>query len=101
MRFADMPAGSIRIDLVGVNSILGAAAAKPNADPPEVRVHISAVSDDPEFAQVVEDEVYSLSISGPAGGGSMRSERRPQLHVIDGLIPRELVKTDVVWSVAA
>jgi len=98
MRFADVPADCIRIDIVGVNSILGGSSNQRNAEPSEARVHISVLSKDADFTQVVEDEVYSLSISGPAGGGSMRSERRPQLQVIDGLIPRELVKTDIVWS---
>ncbi len=38
------------------------------------------------MAQMIEDEVYALTLSGPAGGGSVRSERRPSLAVIDGYI---------------
>ena len=97
LRLADLPAGTMRVDLVGVNSILGSASQISNAHPAEVRVHISASLDDPELAQMIEDEVYALTISGPAGGGSVRSERRARLEVVDGLIPRELVKTAVEW----
>jgi hypothetical protein len=53
------------------------------------------------MAQVVEDEVYALTICGPAGGGSVRSERRPRLDVVDGFIDRERVETSLVWETAA
>jgi crotonobetainyl-CoA:carnitine CoA-transferase CaiB-like acyl-CoA transferase len=89
---------NLRIDLVGVDSVLGGASRSLNAMPPEVRVHVSARCDDPEMAQAVEDEVYTLTICGPAGGGSVRSERRPRLEVLDGYIPREKVPAWVEWG---
>jgi hypothetical protein len=91
----------LRIDLVGVNSVLGGASREPNARPSEIRVHVSGRCDDPEMAQMVEDEVYALTICGPAGGGSVRSERRPRLDVVDGFIDRERVETSLVWETAA
>jgi len=97
-RFADWPAEDIRIDLVGIDSVLGGASRPPDAPPPEVRAHISARCPDLDTAQAVEDEVYALTISGPAGGSSVRSERRPRIAVVSGLIPRELVKTAVEWN---
>ncbi|MDC0998355.1 DUF1446 domain-containing protein [Alphaproteobacteria bacterium] len=99
-RLDDIPEEDIRIDLVGVDSTLGAASL-PYADRmPEVRLHVSARCPDAELAQIVEDEVYALTLSGPAGGGSVRSERRPHLAVVDGLIDRNLVKTETVWAIA-
>jgi hypothetical protein len=50
------------------------------------------------MAQIVEDEVYALTLSGPAGAGSVRSERRPRLDVVDGYIDRALVQTELVWE---
>jgi hypothetical protein len=87
----------IRIDTVGVNSILG-AASQSAPGPAEARVHVSARCADADMAQWVEDEVYALTLSGPAGGGSVRSERRPRLDVVDGLIDRDLVETRLVWE---
>jgi hypothetical protein len=89
---------ALRIDLVGVNSVLGGASQAINAAPSEVRVHVSAVCDSEDEAQSIEDEIYTLSICGPAGGGSFRSERRPRIEVLDGLIDRSLVETAVVWG---
>ncbi|MEK9828811.1 MAG: hypothetical protein VXA88_11240, partial [Rhodospirillales bacterium] len=100
MRLDDIPQDDIRIDLVGVDSTLGLASLPPANRMPEVRLHVSARCPDAELAQIFEDEVYSLTLSGPAGGGSVRSERRPSLAVVDGLIDRNLVKTEIVWETA-
>lgn len=98
LRLDDVPPEDLRIDLVGINSTLGAASLPPSNRAPEVRVHVSARCVDAEMAQIIEDEVYALTLSGPAGGGSVRSERRANLAVVDGYIDREHVKPDVIWE---
>jgi Acyclic terpene utilisation family protein AtuA len=100
LRLGFLPEGDLQIDFVGINSVLGGASKEMNARPSEIRVHVSARFDDPEMAQVIEDEVYTLTICGPAGGGSVRSERRPRLEVLDGFIDRQRVKTSLVWEEA-
>jgi len=86
------------IDLVGVSSVLGVASQRLQADPPEVRVHISGSCTEAELAQMIEDEVYTLTIAGPAGGCSVRSERRPRIETITGFIPRERVQPRIEWE---
>lgn len=88
------------IDFVGVDSVLGAGSLPLGCDPPEVRVHVSARCADADLAQAVEDEVYALTISGPAGGGSVRSERRGRVESITGFLPRERVATHIEWAQA-
>jgi hypothetical protein len=99
LRLADLPEEDVRIDLVGIDSILGGARAG-NVALPECRVHVSARCPDADAAQAVEDEVYALTLSGPAGGAGIRSERRPRLDVVDGLIDRALIRSSVVWEAA-
>lgn len=99
MRRGALGNAEMRIDVVGVNSILGAASLPPPSHLPEARVHVSARCPDAELAQVVEDEVYALTLSGPASGGGVRSERRPNLAVVDGFISRDAVRTSLVWEV--
>lgn len=101
MRLDMFPPEAIRVDLVGVDSTLGAASLEAPNRLPEVRVHISARCPDDATALIVEDEVYALTISGPAGGGSVRSERRPSLAVVDGFIDRELVRPEIAWEESA
>ena len=97
LRLADWPQQDMAIDIVGVDSILraGSVQANPGA---ELRVHVSARCHDLEQAQTVEDEVYALTLSGPAGGCSVRSERRPRIEVLDGFIAASRIQTQIVWS---
>jgi hypothetical protein len=87
-----------RIDLVGVDSLLGAASSPLSAAPPELRVHVSAPCSDADAARAVEDEVIGLTIAGPAHAGGVRSERRPHVAVLDGRIDRHRVREEVVWA---
>lgn len=98
LRLESFAPQDIRIDLVGIDSTLGAGSLPAPDRLAEVRMHVSARCTDAETAQWVEDEVYALTLSGPAGGGSVRSERRPRLAVIDGLIARERVHHELVWE---
>jgi len=86
------------VDLVGVDSVLGDRSLPLHAEPPELRVHVSARCQDGEMAQAVEDEIYSLTISGPAGGGSVRSERRGHVESITGFLPRERCAARIEWT---
>jgi len=102
LRLADLGVENAAVDLVGVNAVLGPVSRPLAADPVELRVHVSAACDDLELAQAVEDEVFALTVSGPAGGAGIRSERRfPRTEVVDGLIDRELVCQELVWEEAS
>jgi hypothetical protein len=93
-----LPSEDVRIDVVGLNSVLGDISSPAYNALPEARTHISVRCSDLEMAQTIEDEVFGLTLSGPSAGGSLRSERRPRLEVVDGLIERDLVKTELVWG---
>ena len=79
------------VDIVGVDSILGVDGSPPGSKPAEVRVHTSARCPSAEIAQAVEDEVFGLTLTGPAGGCALRSERRPRVEVVSGTIHRDLI----------
>ena len=98
LRLADWRDEDIAIDLVGVNSVLRAGSAPTRAEPAELRVHVSARCADAESALVIEDEIYALTLSGPAGGCSVRSEKRARIEVLDGFIAHDLVRTGIEWS---
>ena len=98
MRLSDWRDEDIAIDLVGMNAILRAGSLPSVSAPAELRVHVSARCSDLEAAQIIEDEIYALTLSGPAGGCSVRSERRPRIEVLDGFIAPELVKPEIEWS---
>ena len=101
LRLAAWADEDIAIDLVGVNSILRAGSAPSLGAPAELRVHVSARCADADSAQVIEDEIYALTLSGPAGGCSVRSERRARIEVHDGYILADRVQPQIEWSTAS
>ena len=100
LRLRDWADDDIAVDLVGVDSILRAGSAVTLTAPAEVRVHVSARCADLEAAQIVEDEIYAMTLSGPAGGCSVRSERRARVEVLDGFIAHDRVQPAMTWSTA-
>ena len=100
LRLSDWRDEDIVVDVVGVDSILRAGSLALRSAPPELRVHVSARCADAEGAQIVEDEVYALTLSGPAGGCSVRSEKRARIEVVDGYIAADLPKTSIEWSLS-
>lgn len=100
LRLGDWREDDLAIDIVGYDSILRAASARARPELAEARVHVSARCPDPDSAQIVEDEIYALTLSGPAGGCSVRSERRHRIEVLDGFIPHEKVSPKLIWGTA-
>ncbi|WP_342641064.1 acyclic terpene utilization AtuA family protein [Rhodoligotrophos ferricapiens] len=97
-RLRDWPQEDLRIDIVGIDSILGGASRPANAAANELRVHVSARCPDVEAAQIIEDEVYALTLSGPGGGGSLRSEKRRNIATVTGFIDRDAVPLSLTWE---
>lgn len=88
----------LQVDLVGVDSVLRAASRPVNGDLAEVRVHASAICENTEVALAAEDEVYGLTLTGPAGGCCIRSERREPVEVVTGRIARDQVDARIQWA---
>ena len=84
----------MRVDYIGMSSLHGMGAGRP--EPYEVRLRIAARSPDRKAAQAVGFEVRTLHVNGPAGGGGGSNAVREVLGVKSLLLPRELVKTEIV-----
>ncbi len=84
----------IRVDYIGMSSLHGMGSGRP--EPYEVRLRIAARSPDRKAAQAVGFEVRTLHVNGPAGGGGGSNALREVLGVKSVLLPRDLVKPQVV-----
>jgi hypothetical protein len=98
LRLGDWADHDVVVDLVGAGSVLRELAQPSHGEVPEMRVHVSARCADAEQAQTIEDEVYAMTLSGPAGGASVRSEKRPRIEVLDGFIAPQHVAPQLLWS---
>ena len=89
--------GPLRIDLIGVTSVLGDDAGRwleaSDADggARDVRLRVALNHADRASAERLLREVTALYCCGPAGGGGVRTALRPRLGTVSCLVPRELV----------
>ncbi|MDB5850781.1 MAG: hypothetical protein JWP29_4533 [Rhodoferax sp.] len=86
----------LRIDLIGVSSILGDDAgewfaAEPVGNARDVRLRAAANVMDRKQAERLGREVFALHTCGPAGAGGGRSAVRARLATVSCLVPRAKV----------
>ncbi|GAB4513357.1 MAG: DUF1446 domain-containing protein [Roseibium sp.] len=79
-----------RGDLIGLNAIAPSAPV-PAGDPPEVRVRFAARCADRATALRVGEEVESLYLCGPAGGGGATKSIREIIGIASAMVPQEIV----------
>lgn len=85
----------LRVDYIGVNSILGAESRPLKQEPNEVRLRIAGRSNSREVASKIGQEVELKILDGPVGGGGIRSSVRPCLAMYSTLLPRSLVSENI------
>lgn len=93
-RLADC--GPLRIDLLGVASVLGDdagrwLASRPAGQAEDVRLRVAMNHADRSVAQRLAREVTALYTCGPAGGGGVRTGLRARLGTVSCGLPRALV----------
>lgn len=85
----------LRVDFIGVNSILGPEAPEPVEPPNEVRLRIAGRARTEEAAARIAREMEMMWF-GPVGAAGVSQEVRPCLAMYSTQIPRDLVRTRVV-----
>ena len=93
-----LPGLALRVDLIGVLSVLGddagrTLAASPPNDARDVRLRVAATHDERHEAERLTREVMALYTCGPAGGGGVRTALTPRLNTVSCLVPRDAVPT--------
>lgn len=83
----------LRVDLIGIDSLHGPAADRP--EPYEVRLRVVGRSRDRRAAEEVGWEVETLYTNGPSGGAGDFKQVREVMAVQSVLLPRELVTTRI------
>jgi len=99
-RLSWIPADNIHIGFIGLNSLHGEALSAPSFEPYEVRVRAAARFLLSSEARKLMQEVESLYVNGPAGGGGVRTSMRENIAMEAAFIPRASVTTDIGWEVA-
>ena len=84
----------LRVDLIGVASILGDDAGawlamQPPGGARDVRLRVAVLHDDKAAAERLPREVTALYTCGPAGGGGVRTALRQRLSTRSCFVPRD------------
>jgi len=88
--------GPLRIDLIGVSSVIADDAghwleAVPDSGATDVRLRMALRHTDRAQAERLAREMVALYTCGPAGGGGVRTSLRPTLGTLSFLMPRALI----------
>ena len=88
-------AESLRLDLIGIDSLHGTAGVTAPSEVRDVRVRVAMRSADRSAIETMLWEVESLLCCGPAGGGGYRGQVSPSVITHSTLIARDAVKPTV------
>jgi hypothetical protein len=97
LKLTGLACREVRYDLIGVDSILGPALSAREHEPAEVRVRVAGRTDSLEDAIRLGNEVESLYLNGPAGGGGAVKSARELVGIRSLLLPEELVTPAVTY----
>lgn len=90
----------LRIDLIGVDSLHGAASPVSAHEPYEVRLRVVARTQSADEAARIGNEVEALYTNGPAGGGGVTKGVKPVIAIGSTYLPRGAVSASITMSVA-
>ena len=93
LKLRGLPYDELRVELIGVDSLHGPAADRP--EPSEVRLRVVGRTRERRLAEEIGWEVEALYTNGPSGGAGEFRQVRDVLAVQSVLLPRELVKTRI------
>lgn len=95
-----IPVGDLRMDFIGIDSMHGPAHSEPRCEPYEVRLRAAGRFFEEGNARRLLQEVESLYVNGPAGGGGIVLSMRENIAMDAAFIPRAAVAPAVAFEVA-
>lgn len=95
-----IPSGDLRIDFIGIDSIFGPALSMPQIEPHEIRLRAAGRFFDEADARRLTQEVESLYVNGPAGGGGVVASLRENIAMDAAFLPRSAIVPTIGMEVA-
>ncbi len=95
-----IPAADLQLSFIGVNAMHGEALSTAGPEPYEVRLRGAARHLSEPQARKVVQEVESLYVNGPAGGGGVSTSLRENIAMDATFLPRSSVAPSISFEVA-
>jgi hypothetical protein len=90
----------LRMDFIGVDSMHGAPLSEHSCEPYEVRLRAAGRFFEESNARRLMNEIESLYVNGPAGGGGVVTSMRENIAMDATFLPRDLVQPKIGMMVA-
>jgi hypothetical protein len=95
-----IPPADLQLSFIGVNAMHGEALSEPGPEPYEVRLRAASRRLSQPQARELVQEVESLYVNGPAGGGGVSTFIRENIAMDAMFLPRGLVRPTTTYEVA-
>ena len=89
----------LRLEVIGIDSLHRGPLVGSGPEPEEARIRVIGRTDSLKDAIRIGNEVETLWLNGPAGGGGAWKSARQVIAVVSTLFPRSDVKTSVTYEV--
>lgn len=89
----------LRLEIIGIDSLHRGPLVGSGPEPEEARIRVIGRTDSLKDAIRIGNEVETLWLNGPAGGGGAWKSARQVIAVVSTLFPRSDVKTSVTYEV--
>jgi hypothetical protein len=99
LKLTGVAATERRLEIIGVDSVHRGASAGDDPELAEARIRVVGRAASLREAVRIGNEVESLWLNGPAGGGGAWKSAREVIAVVSTLIPRSQVRTGVSYEV--
>jgi Acyclic terpene utilisation family protein AtuA len=90
----------LRLDIIGVDSVHRGPRGGSGREPEEARIRVIGRTGTLKDAIRIGNEVETLWLNGPAGGGGAWKSAREVIAAVSTLIPRAEVKTQVTYEMS-
>jgi hypothetical protein len=98
LRLTGVATTELRLDIIGVDSVHRGALVGSGPEPQEARIRVIGRTATLADAMRIGNEVETLWLNGPAGGGGAWKSARPVIAAVSTLIPRSEVEAHVTYE---
>jgi len=99
LRLTGVAATELRLEIIGVDSVHRGALVGTGPEPPEARIRVIGRTATLKDAVRIGNEVETLWLNGPAGGGGAWKSAREVIAAVSTLIPPSEVEARVTYEV--
>jgi Acyclic terpene utilisation family protein AtuA len=98
LRLTGVATSELRLEIIGIDSVHRGPLLRPDAELAEARIRVAGRTKTMHDAIRIGNEVETLWLNGPAGGGGAWKSARQVIAAVSTLLPRSEIRTSVTYE---